>query len=474
MTNTMNLTAPLSAYLQKTTCSFNHALLRGKLVGDKRADLKLVGSTSYSSPLLLSAMLSASLLSAPAFATTELALQLATSLTGDSNPLRFYDGDAAAAQNGNPSTSDKVKALDVRAGLIIPILSDRTRLILTGSLGTRQYQTYQDLDHQEKAADASFEYAVGDLLAGRVIAGKEDRLFQYINGSLTAKDISHFSQTGAELTLKITDELSVPVKLDRSNLHYDLDVNQLYNFHQNGQQAGLKYYSPTGSNLELGVRFSDTDYPNRNPQQIADLDQRYRETETYLEAEWKYSVKTVVSTHLGLIRRRYDSLSDLNTNLLSTLVRGTYFYSPKLRIDAQIFDRPFAIVDPSILYVVTKGLRLDAQWNMSDKTQFHLTGLAQNSDQKLVPRLAEIQDSVSRKEKLTRAGFGINYQLQRGFRLMLDSFYEKVERDTNLPGLKQGVIMIGLEYSYENLPGSAAKMGLSRYQHSLNNTDALR
>ncbi|MCU6433410.1 hypothetical protein LPB67_06400 [Undibacterium sp. Jales W-56] len=411
---------------------------------------------------------------ASSFASSELVLQLETSLTSDSNPLRFYEGSAALAQNGNTDTADKVRGIDLRAGAVIPVLSDRTRLILTGTLGKHSYRHYDNLDHQSKAGDAMFDYAIGDIVSGRINAGKEDRLFQYINGSLTDKDMSHYSQQAAELTLKITDELAIPVKTERSSLRYDLGVNQLYNFHQQAQQASIRYYSPTGSNIEAGLRLSETDYPNRNQQQFADLDKHYRETESFLEAEWKYSVKTVASTHLGLIRRRYESLHELDTNLFSTLIRATYFYSPKLRLDMQLWNRPFSIVDPSILYVIAKAARLDAQWKISDKTQFNFSGLLQDSDQKLVPRLAEFQNQLSRKEREIRLGFGMSYEIDRGLKLSIDSVAEKLTRDGNLPGLRQAIIKVGLEYTYENLPGSAAKMGLKRYQHSLSNSDALR
>ncbi|MFZ6845102.1 hypothetical protein [Undibacterium sp. RuTC16W] len=410
----------------------------------------------------------------PVWASSELVLQLETSLTSDSNPLRFYDGNAATAQNGNVDTSDKVRGIDVRAGAIIPVLSDRTRLILTGDLGKRSYQHYQDLNHQTKAGDATFEYAIGDVVSGRINAAKEDRLFQYINGSLTDKDISHYGQQSAELTLKITDELTIPVKVDRSSLRYELGVNQLYNFHQQGQQASIRYYSPTGSNIEAGLRVSETDYPNRDQQQLADLDKHYRETESFLEAEWKYSVKTVASAHLGLIRRRYESLHELDTTLFSTLVRATYFYSPKLRLDMQLWNRPFTIVDPSILYVIAKAARLDAQWKVSDKTQLNFSGMLQDSDQKLVPRLAEFQNEISRKERELRVGFGMSYEIDRGLKVSIDSVAERLTREGSLPGLRQAIIKIGLEYTYENLPGSAAKMVLKRYQHSLSNSDALR
>ncbi|MFZ6772485.1 hypothetical protein ACO0LB_07165 [Undibacterium sp. SXout7W] len=433
-----------------------------------------------------------SIFSGSAFATTELVLQLETSLSSDTNPFRFYDTapvappDAAnlpnvpngtigtSGTNGISKTSDTSTGVDLRVGAVIPLLSDRTRLILTGSLGNHHYKNYRELDHHTGAGDASLEWVTGSLLNGRVTAGKEDRLFQYINGSLTDKDISHQTRSSAEVSMNVTDDWTVQAKFDRSGLTYDLPVNQLYNFDASGKQLGIRYRVPTGSSIEVGSRWSESHYPDRTEQQIADLDQRYKETELYLDGEWKYSVKSVTSAHFGVIRRQYESLAERNTNLFNALWRGTYYYSPKLRLDLQFWDRPFSIVDPAILYVVTKAVRFDAQWKWTDRTQFNLSGLLQNSDQQLIPRLSTLAEGVSRKEKLQRLGVGANFQIERGFRLFFDSFYEKVSRDPDGLNLKQGVVKIGLEYTYENLPGSAARMGLNRYQQSLSATDALR
>ncbi|MDE2429441.1 MAG: hypothetical protein KGM99_11970 [Burkholderiales bacterium] len=412
--------------------------------------------------------------SVPARATAELVLQLETSLTSDTNPFRFYDGQKDAQQNTIERQSDKQTGTELRAGAILPIASDRTRLILTGSLGNHHYKNYRDLDHHLSAGDASLEWAAGNAVSGRVTAGKEDRLFQYINGTLTDRDLSHQTRAGADLNLKINNDWTVTASLDKSGLGYDLQVNKLYNFDERGKQLGIRYMSPTGSSVAVGTRLSETVYPDRNAQQIADLDQRYKETEVYLDGEWRYSVKSVTSAHLGLIRRRYDSLVDNDTRLFNTLWRGTYHYSPKLRLDIQIWDRPFNIIDPTILYVVTKGARFDALWKWSDKTQFNFSTLLQNSDQTLVPRLAALEDGISRKETLQRFGVGANYQFQRGFRLFLDSFYEKVKRESDQANLNQAVVKLGFEYTYENLPGSAARVGLTRYQHSLSASDALR
>jgi hypothetical protein len=397
----------------------------------------------------------------------ETAVQVTSSAVSDSNVFRFYDGQAAAAQNGNSSTGDRILQADVSAGVIVPLASNETRLILSGSLGTQEFKNYRQLDNQPKAGNAVFEWVAYDVLAGKVSTGDDKRLFQYINGSLTQKDVTDTRQSSAEIRLKITQDLSIPVKFEKNSLSYDLPQNLVYNTDQTARQIGLRYTSGTGSTFETGLRYSTTTYPDRTPLQIATMDNRYSDTEAYVEADWKYSVKTSLFAHIGMLDRKYENLTDRNQRLFSALVHGTYLYSPKLRLDMQLWDAPYSISDQTVLYVVAQGLRLDAIWDYSEKTQFRLFGMTQRADNHLLASVAS--GTTAPSAQTTRTGVTINYNADRDFRLFFSGFYERLHQDDGFPGLSQGVLKLGLEYTFENIAGSANRIGLTRYQTPLSN-----
>lgn len=407
---------------------------------------------------------------ASAQAAEQLVLQLETSLGSDSNPFRFYDNQPDSQGNPVQRQTDTVQGNDLRAGLIVPLASEGTRLLLTGSLGSRMYKEYRQLDHDEYAGDAVLQLQQGQWLNGDIRAGAGQHLFQYINGSLTQKDIAHEQHYGADLAITVANQWRVLPQLYQNQLRYDLPVNQLYNNQEHGVQLGLQYFSPTGSSAGVGWRRSNTDYPDRSPDQISLLGKSYRENEAYLDAEWHYSIKTATSLHLGYIRRDYPELEQRNTRFYNAIWRGVYYYSPQLRLDLQLFDRPFNIVDPTILYVVTRGVRTDLSWDWSDKTRLNASALLQKNDQQLVVS----QNGATQNEKLQRFGLGFSYKIERGFRLFADSFFEKTVRDISNLTLRQNVIRVGLEYTFENIPGSAAKMGLNRYKQSLSATEAAK
>lgn len=413
------------------------------------------------------------------WAGNEFVLQLDTALTSNSNTFRFYQRAQAAGLPENPDTPqprpqlerETAQEIELRGVAVIPVLSEQTRLLLMGSLGQHKYKNYKQLDHRSHAADGIFEWQITPAIQGRIAYGKEDKLFQYLNGSLTELDMSHQKRAVAELVTKVANEWLLAAKSEKTELKYDLPQNKVYDLNEKSTSLALKYVSPTGSSLELGLRQGHSEFPDRDFRQQLDLDKRYAENEIYFDAEWKYSPKTQTSLHLGLLQRRYENLHERDTRLKNLIWRGTYFYSPQLRFDLQLWDRPYGIVDPAILYVTSQALRFDVFWKWSDKTRLNASLLAQNSDNLLIPRLSSLNRDEVRKERVQRIGLGLQYEIDRGLNWYLDGIYERSRRLGDGSQLTQTILKMGVNYTYESLPASYTPKYLKRYQPSYSATE---
>jgi hypothetical protein len=392
----------------------------------------------------------------------EIAVQVVTSWKSDSNPLRFPNDNTAEVNTGNSRTRDQVLATDVRAGLIVPLLSERTRLVASATQGDRRYDHYTQLSHRPHAIDVALEWAMGNALTGKVGAADEQRLYDYLNGSLIERDLIHQRRTFGDLALRITPNLDITAGLQASRLRYDLQVNQLYNREENAQQIGLRYNTGTGSNITAGARFAHAQFPERTASQIANLDSGYRETEYFLDSEWVYSVKTKGSLRVGMIERKYETLSTQNTQLVNLLGRTTYQYSPKTRLDLQIYERPFSIIDPNTLFITARGGRFDASWQATPKTTLGLFVTRENVLFKNSSNAAAGTPD-NRAESVWRPGLRLDYAATRGVRFFVDGFRETRKRSPDLAGIEQTVVRMGLEYTYENIDGAAQRSGLNRY-----------
>ena len=399
----------------------------------------------------------------------ELALQLETSLRTDSNPFKFYDNPPLGNPNPGPvqqdlRAGDSVTAASLLAGVLIPLASDQTRLILTGSLGTERYKDYSQLNHREGGGDATLDVSVADNLLLQAHSGAGKKLFQYINGSLTDRDLVTSRQTDLNAYWKLMNDFQFNAGLYRNQTNYELAVNQLYNNHEKGGQFFLRYTSPTGSSVQAGIRQGEAQYTDRDLQQIADLDQGYKERELAADIEWLYSTKTIFSGHLGKIRREYHFDDSRDTYLTNVVLRGTYHFSPSLRFDLQVFNRPYSLIDPAIQYVTATGQRLDLSWTYSPKWKMNLSYLHQNSEQQLIDRIIRARGYSTRNEKLQRFGAGAVWQFDPRWRVMLDGIAERSNRDEDGLRQSQRIISLALEYTFENQTGSADKLRLRRYQ----------
>ena len=423
-------------------------------------------STGKNGVILKCTVFSVISLSATASGAAELALQLETALRSDSNPLRYYDNKLTSTQGEtipNSFSGDTVTSASVRAGVIVPLASDQTRLILTGSLGGEHFKDYSQLNHRESAADASLEVSVLNNLFIQAHTGYAKKLFQYLNGSITDRDLVKSQQNNLNAGWKINNDWQFNTGVFRNQTSYELAVNQLYNNHENGGQFFVRYQAPTGSSVQAGLRRSSTDYTDRTDQQFKDLDRGFKENELAADIDWAYSVKTAIGAHVGKIRREYDLDGGRNTYLTNIVLRGTYFFTPALRFDLQLYDRPYSLIDPAIQYVTATGQRLDLGWTYSPKWKMNASYLHQNSEQHLIDRVAGVLGYGSRHESLQRFGLGATWQFDQRWKLVADGYTERAKRDD---GLKQSnrIFSLAMQYSFENQTGATEKLRLGRYQ----------
>ena len=387
-----------------------------------------------------------------AWATPELVLQLESSWQEDSNPL--HSNEAQQPISGTSSLG-----AEMRAGLVLPLLSERTRLIVGVSDAAYSYHGVDQLSHEQRSWDLALEWAEGDLLNGRFSVSDTQHLFPYSDGSLTQLDMSHLAVQAAEVNLKITNDLSIPLHIEQNRFYYDLPQNQLYNATGTTSQIGVLYTSTTGSRVQLGTRVATQTFGQRTAAEIASLDSGFKDTELFADVDWNYSALTSVRMRMGIINRHYPLLTTSDSKLVSTLLDTRYNYSPQVRFEFQAWDQPIPIVDASVLYVVAKGARLDTVWQYSDKLRLRGFGLLQQDTMINIASLS----SQDRVEQLRRTGLSVDYFWMPNLRLFVQARTEKQVRTPILPDITQSSLQVGLEYTFENTAGAAKNNAMERF-----------
>ena len=389
----------------------------------------------------------------------ELVLQLDTSMRQDSNPLRLGSDLNPQTTLGSPKRSDAIGAIEVRAGLIHTFDSPDTRLLLSGSLGQTDYRTLNQFDNTTEAYSGKFEWRLSELWRGKLSSSEEQSQYIPYDGSFAQKAALNNSTHGAEVSLRITPDLELPVGIIRTRQTYDNVGLQSSNRTSNAIEAGLQIRSATFSSARISVRTTKTNFDQRNIDQIAVLDTGFRDNEIYANGEWQYSIKTRFSGRLGALQRSYQTLSARNFSVLNTELRADYDHSPLTRFSAEVWNRPFGSTDQNTLYSIVTGAGLSALWRASPKTGIRVSiaeDIFRNKPSVLGAALvnAEIQR--------TRISARATHAFTRELLFYVDGFTERLNRGPTLSSISQTSLKLGFEYTFENLTGVAQRLSMGQ------------
>ncbi|MFQ1063676.1 hypothetical protein [Bordetella trematum] len=377
------------------------------------------------------------------------AVQLGSSVQHQSNPARLSD---AASED---IRSDTVRVNSVGLGLRLPLLSEDTRLEAGGMLADARYSNNRQLNHQPRVLNAALPWRAGQLVSGRFQYGYQSSLSSNLGRTWPERDQESRQNRSAELGLRVTDSLTLPVLgVFHNDTRYDQSINQrLYNRKDEGWQLSARYAGYGRSFAQAGLRQTDVDYYERTPDLVATIDDRYTDNEAFVAARWDYSPKTLLQGRVGVLQRSYQHLDDRDTRLLTFEGRATWEYSPKTRFDFQLWRRPYAYDDdPSVLYAVITGGQASLTWRPTVKTAFQLgveygrqrnTAYSGGNDQVL---------------HIQRLGARVQWQADDNLRWVADVYRDRQQGNGQADSYTQNFVRVGLEYTF----GKGAREGLVR------------
>lgn len=391
------------------------------------------------------------LLSQPSWALVGVALQLETGWEHNSNPYRLPDGQVAA------TGQDRIQRQTLKTAILVPVLSDETRLALRGVVSQVNFNTADQLDHTEKMLDAKFGFALQRLIRGELGLSLDDRLFHYQDSGFLERDMNRQRRAHAEISLRLSEELEIPMAVEKSRRRQDYQPNQLFDRDSTQWQLSLRHSSPLGSVASLGLSRTENAYPHRSIQQQSDLDSRNSDAMLFIDARWRYSPLTELSGRLVQTRRSYENLHDRDFSQLGGELRLSYQLSSALRLGLDLWNMPRESTQTDVLYYVGKGGRVQANWQYSPLLRLQLFAGHEQQSNALTGVATNNNDlSIARRE-----GGRLVYQLNPSLFFTLEGARERIERSAR-PDIRQHWLRAGLEYRYENLSGLLEKSGFGK------------
>lgn len=395
--------------------------------------------------------------SAVALAATELVLQLDSSVRTDSNPLRFAQDVDVKAAIGTDKTRDTIAQNQIKGAVVIPLDSPETRLVMTGLLGRLNYNQLAPLDTTEYAYSAALEWRFGPLWKGKLLHSQAQQLYAYRDGSLTSKEQTHESTTRAEVSLRMTPDIELPVAVQHKTSRYELPVNAPFDGNTQTMDAAIRMTTGMQSRVQAGIRTTRTTFTQRTADQIATLDNHFRDDELYLESVWAYSVMTQFSGRVSALHRSYNVLASRDFSAMPIELSVVHNYSPLTKLTLEAWNRYYGGLDAATLYSRATGAQLGVRWQASVKTRVS----AQLLQESLRNQSVTLQTGVVNPEfNRMRWGGGVVYALTPETRVYADGFKERYTRGAFGPDILQNTLRVGLEYTFENIPNIAMRNGL--------------
>ena len=388
------------------------------------------------------------LAAASAHAAVDLNLRMETSLGHNSNVFKQSD----LLQPGQPVTplaSANTQGARVEFATGIPLASDQTRLVLSSQLDINRYSGAADANHQASNTVAQLNWRISPLIGTEFQVGHRKSPYPFMD---TYPRLDYVGRTwvAAEVQLRLTPDLSVPIAFGKNNIqHDDRAIHAPLDVKQTQTSVALRYQSPLGNVAQAGILKSDREYPFR-PNLVGTGAAMVRDEEWFGSVNWVISPLTQVQARVATRQSRTEQTNQRAT--LYTLSAG-HTLSPFWRLDGAWWNIPTVVTDPALISANVSGHRLTATWTPSSKLA--ASAYVQSSAQSDV-----LQNPLSGREPLnpnvSGPGVKASYELDKGWRLFADYANEKTTRSNGFQA-KQNVWHVGVSYSMENSSGAASR-----------------
>jgi hypothetical protein len=372
----------------------------------------------------------------------EYVLEVETGVQRQSNPFRYSDAESAQRE------SDSIGQATVRAGVIVPLGSERTRLELSGARTESRYANFKQLDNAANHVEAAVRWQAGDLFVGSVAATSDDSLYRYLNRTAPSRDMVHTDNQSADVGLRITDDLTLPIlRVSNETMRHDFALNRM-RFDQDTErvQVAGRYTGWRQSAITAGLAKAKGDYPDRTEELASLVGRRYRDTEAFLDWTWDYSLRTTFAGRASYVQRKYPGLVGRDTSLPTAYVRMGWEYSAKTRFDAIVWRLPYPNTeDPTILYTTSTGGQVSAAWKSSEKLWASATLAAEKVRNTRFAGAASEEDS-----QVYRAGLRVEWELTRGAILAFDAWRDRTIAPGPLDSFSNNVARVSLLLRTDN------------------------
>ena len=355
----------------------------------------------------------------------------------DSNLFRLAEGETTfVVQDGTivpvtlDSASDQYDVLGI--GIDVDWKFERQQIVASLSKTRVDYSKYSSLNYDGEDYRGTWNWRLGNHWSGQLGASQ----------SVSQTNFSDFQTLLAVSNLVTRDrqfasaewELHPRWRIGGGAAQSTSDNSSLQQRSQDYEDTSgyvyASYLTPKGSKLRGEIRRMDAEYPNRQLVSTSLIDNSYSQSEYNFLGDWTVTAgKLLTHLKLGLVDRRFDSISTRDYSELTGRLSADYYPTGKTVLTLAVYREPAPVEEVNSSFLVNTGANLNAAWLLSDKIIARASAsYVQGSYELILPgQIQRVDDTVSGSLSLSYTPVPmatIDVGLQAGSR---DSTYPSVD-----------------------------------------------
>lgn len=338
----------------------------------------------------------------------------------DSNLFRVANDTEALRVLGTTDTAEHYRT--VAAGINVDWRLSRQTLRAHAQVNRSDFATYEQLNYTGRDMLLQWSWVVGSIARGDVGASEVRTLGSFNELQRVVGNVRTVRRRFVNGAVKLDNRWQVQAAATRIDLlnSSNTALQRSLDFTEDSLNLGVQYQTPKGTLVDLGSRFSNGTYPNRQIVGLTPVDNSYKQVDPGLGITWSPTGKTRVQGRLGYTQRTYDDVPQRNFTGATGRLSGDWFVTGKTAFNMAMYREIGAYEDTVASYSLTHGIAVGASWLTSAKTKLtvrasHDQRSFDGDPQFIVSPLPVRQDQVS--TLLANFNYAVRRNVALGFTL---------------------------------------------------------
>lgn len=307
----------------------------------------------------------------------------------------------------------------------------RQRLTVEGRGDYYAFYNFDSLDHFAYALSGTWNWEVGNDVAGTVELGRERRLIDVSEAQAARRDLVTATRLAATGGVFVTPSLRL--RAGAASAWGERTVREDVETRGVGWTVGADYVSPLRNTLGVEYRHTTGDAPV--PELIAPLgtfvDNDFTEDEVAVVARYAPGTQLRTEVRVGRTRREYDELSGRDFSGTTYRARIAWLPGAKTILGLEAYREPRSILDVAAGHVLVSGIAFGPSWAATNKLVFTARLLRERRKFEGDPNLVALGGPL-RDELVYTTRLGVGWEPMRHWEL--SAAIDFGERESNFAG----------------------------------------